>query len=171
MDFNIKVPQDWKPVAKERYGLLGLKDEGDIKCLGAYVVGEEQSANLISFLNYEGYGLDFLHQLDAQLLHINEMNDLIDGDPNAEGYEDTSMLKNIFHGFTDKYGGNMYININKVPVTETEYGYSFQMFVEVANGLMCAQATVRELDEANAFKTAVEVDYVKEMVKILFKQR
>lgn len=171
MDFNIKVPQDWKPVAKERYNLLGINDEGDIKCLGAYIVGEENSANIISFLNYEGFDINFLHQLDAQLMQVNEINELIDGNPDEEGYEDTALMRNVFHGFTDKYGGNLYININKVPVSETEYGYSFQMFVEVANGLMCAQASVRELDETNVFKSAVEIDYIKELIKILFKNR
>lgn len=169
MNFNIEVPKDWKKIAEDKNKLLGIESTQDIINVGAYVVGEEHNANIISFLNYQGYDIEFLKELDKHLVKINEINELINGNPNEKGYEDTSLISNIFHGFTDKYGGNLYININKMPVTESKHGYSFQIFVEVKNGLMCAQASVRELDEKNALKSAIAIDYIKEIIKILFK--
>ena len=169
MSFEIKVPQSWKKITEDKYAILGLSDTEDIKCLGAYVVGNDANANVISFLNYVGYDVNFLNELDKKLIEVNEINELVDGKPEDEGYQDTSLLSNIFHGFTDKYGGNLYININKIPVTENVYAYSFQIFVETKNGLVCAQASVRELDEKNVLKSVIEIDYIKETIKTLFK--
>lgn len=169
MSFEIKVPNDWKKIAENKYEILGISDTEDIKCLGAYVVGGENDGNIISFMNYIDFNVDFLNELDKRLVDINETNALIDGDPSDKDYEDTSLLSNVFHGFTDKYGGNLYININKIPVAEKVYAYTFQIFVEVNNGLVCAQATLRDLDEQNALKSAIEKTYVKDAVKLLFK--
>ena len=128
----------------------------------------ENDYNLISFYDYSKLGPDFLTELDGELQRINETNELIDGNPTDEGYEDTSLMSNIYHGFTTKYGGTLYIDINKIPVQGT-YVYTFQIFTETKTGLVCAQSTIRELDEKNVLKSALDMPHIKDIIKCLFK--
>lgn len=167
MDLQKLIPQEWKKMAKENYGLLGIHESNSVSCLGAYVVEE----NLVSFIKYFGLEKKYLVELDKALVEVNDVNNLIDGNPNDEGYTDTSILTNLSHGFTEKDGVGMYININKVLVGENKYSYAFQIFVEAKDGLVSAQASIKDLDEKDALNSALKLDYIKRTIKILFQSR
>ena len=169
MEFNIKTPETWIKLEEEKYPYLGIVSDEDIKCINAFIQKiNEIDYNIISFYHYVNFGTELLTELDNKLQEINEINELIDGKPSDEGYEDTSLVHNIYHGFTDKYGGKLYININKVAAGE-KFVYTFQIFSEAKQGLVCAQATIRDINEGSALKSALDMPYIKDIVKCLFK--
>ena len=168
MDIQKFIPNTWKKITEENYKLLGIQNSKDSSCLGAYVIDTE---NLVSFIKFFGVNKRYLLELDKNLSDINSINNLIDGDPKKPGYTNTSILENLSHGFTEKDGSTMYININKVLVGENKYTYSFQIFVEANDGLVCAQTSIKELNEADALNSALKFEYVKRIVKILFQLR
>ena len=153
MNENFKIKQNWTEIGENKYDLLGLQGTENIVCLSSYVVKHEADANIISFINYIGYNEDFLNELDKSLQEMNEINDIIDGNKNDKDYQNSSLINNIYHGFTTINNIDLYINVNQVLVTEGKYGYSFQVFTKAKNGLLCAQATIKELNKENILES------------------
>lgn len=166
--FNV-VPKDWRLVAKENYALLNIQDTDTIKCLGAFIVGKGGDANVVSFMKYVGYNREFLAVLDKTFEKFNEENRLVDGDPDDDDFYSTSLVHNLFHGFSKFMGRVVYVNINKVAVASGVNGYSFQVFVETAGGLNCVQTSLQKLDDKNIVESALSQGFVQQLIDILLK--
>ncbi len=163
------VSKEWKKVPEQNYALLNIQSTDQIKCLSAYVVGEGGDANVVSFLKYVGYTKEFLAILDKTFDNFNEENELVDGDPSEKDYYSTSLVHNLFHGFSKFMGRVVYMNINRVAVASGVNGYSFQVFVETDGGLYCVQSSLRELDEKNVVDSVLRQEFIQEIIGILLK--
>ena len=169
MDLKNLVPGEWKVVHEKNYELLNVQNTENIKCLGAFVIGEGGEANVVSFLNYVGYNRDFLIVLDKTFEKFNEEDKLVDGDPSDEDYVSTALVSNLFHGFSKFMGKVVYVNINKVAVASGVSGYSFQVFVEAENGLNCVQTSLRNVDDKNVVESVLSQAFVQKIIDILLK--
>lgn len=167
MEYNIVVPSDWKKISDEDCKKLGIINDQQIACVGAYVYGQQEESYLIVFDDYSKNGEDFLYEIDKKLTKLDEMNKLVDGDPKDEGFEDTSMLRTIFHGFINKDRGTFYLNVNKMPFGENKYIYTFQMFAKGNNGIFGVQSSMNEIDENDVAKSVQTIPHIKEAIKIL----
>ena len=163
------VPAEWKKVHENNYSLLNIQSTDAIKCLGAFVIGEGGDANVVSFMNYMGYTREFLTILDKTFDSFNEENELVDGDPSDKEYFSTSLVHNLFHGFSQFMGKLVYLNINSVAVASGVKGYSFQVFVENDGGLYCVQSSLRDIDEKNIVESALSQEFVQKMIDMLLK--
>ena len=169
MELEKIVPAEWKKVHEKNYALLNIQSTDSIKCLGAFVIGEGGDANVVSFMNYVGYTREFLSVLDKTFESFNEENELVDGDPSDKDYFSTSLIHNLFHGFSNFMGKLVYVNINSVAVASGVKGYSFQVFIETNGGLHCVQSSLRDLDEKNIVESALSQEFVQKMIDILLK--
>lgn len=169
MELEKIIPNGWKKVHEKNYALLNVQSTDSIKCLGAFIVGDDGDANVVSFLKYVGYTREFLAILDQTFENFNEENELVDGDPSDKDYFSTSLVNNLFHGFSKFLGKVVYVNINKVAVASGVNGYSFQVFVETEGGLNCVQTSLRALDEKNVVESALSQEFVQQLIDILLK--
>ena len=116
-----------------------------------------------------GYTREFLTILDKTFDSFNEENELVDGDPSDKEYFSTSLVHNLFHGFSQFMGKLVYLNINSVAVASGVKGYSFQVFVENDGGLYCVQSSLRDIDENNIVESALRQEFVQKMIDMLLK--
>ena len=163
------VSKNWKKVHEQNYAMLNIQSTDSIKCLGAYIVGEGGDSNVVSFMKYVGYTKEFLAILDKTFDNFNAENELVDGDPEDKDYYSTSMVHNLFHGFSKFMGKVVYMNINRVAVASGVTGYSFQVFVETEGGLYCVQSSLRDLDEKNIVDSVLRQEFIQEIIGILLK--
>jgi len=167
MSYNFEIPKNWKELTDDKYKLLGLQGTEDIVCLAAFISHEETEENLVSYISYTNYDRNFLVELDKNIAKINELNELVDGNLKDEDYDNTAVIHNVFHGFNETENGEFYISINRIKVNENEYKYTFQIFTEAKNGILCTQITLSNLDEDNAVESAFSTNVISESVKIL----
>ena len=86
---NINVPQEWRKIDPKNYKKLGIVNNEKISCIGSYVYKDGEIPCLISYFDYSKNDENFLDELDNYYDEIEEMNELIDGDPSEEDYEST----------------------------------------------------------------------------------
>lgn len=168
MSYNFEIPNNWSEISEDKYPSLGIINTENIICLGSFIAKNENSSNIVTFINYIGFGKEFLITLDSAFQSINEINDLVDGNSSEQDYTDTSIISNLYHSFTEIDGNEFYVNINRIRVNENQYNYSFQVFVEAVNGLLCAQATIHNIDERNALESALQIQCIDETINVLF---
>lgn len=166
MEYNIDVPSDWTKISEEDCKKYGIMNDEQIRCVGAYLCGEQEESYLIVFDDYSKNGEEFLYEIDKKLAKLDEMNKLVDGDPKAEGFEDTSLLRTIFHGFINKDKGTFYLNVNKMPF-DNKYIYTFQMFAKGENGIFGAQSSMNKIDENDVAQSVQTIPHIKETIKVL----
>ena len=167
MGYNFEIPSKWKELSEDKYKILGFESIDDIVCLASFIAHEENENCLVSYISYTNYKREFLVELDKSIANINELNELIDGNPEDEKFENTSVILNIFHGFNQTENGEFYISINKIKVNKNEHKYTFQIFTEAKNGILCVQITLSNIDENNAVESSLSTNVVSEAVKIL----
>ena len=165
MNNNIEIPSGWSEISEDKYSVLGIVNTENIVCLGSFIANE---SNIVSFINYIGFDRNFLFTLDSAFQSINETNALIDGNPSDKNYTDSSIISNLYHSFTEIDGNEFYVNINRIRASENQYNYSFQIFVEAVNGILCAQATIQNIDEINVLESALQIQCIDETINLLF---
>ena len=114
MEKELAVPAHWKKIDEKDYKMLGIVNSTHIGCPGAFSIKEENNSYIVVYNDYSKHNLDFIKYLDKQLDELNKLNEDIDGDPSSRDYEDTSTVKNLYHGYINKERGMFYLNVNKV---------------------------------------------------------
>ena len=165
---NINVPQGWRKIDPKNYKKLGIVNNEKISCIGSYMYKDGEIPCLISYFDYSKNDESFLDELDKYYDEIEEMNELIDGDPSEEDYESTAILRSLFHGYIDDTKKIVYVNINKVLV-DKGYRYMFQMFNKGNKGLYCVELNLNDVDDNNIINKMKKTKHVVEAVEILSK--
>ena len=163
------IPSNWKEVHKDNYKLLNIQSSENIECLGSYIVKKEGDESIVSFLNYIGFGKEFLILLDKTYENIIETDEIIDGKPENKNYENSSISNNLYHGFSEYMQKMVYMVINRVFATSNDYAYFVQMFIEVENGLNCVQSTIKFIDEDNIIDSVLNHKNIQQILDIFIK--
>ena len=168
MEKELAVPAHWKKIDEKDYKMLGIVNSTHIGCPGAFSIKEENNSYIVVYNDYSKHNLDFIKYLDKQLDELNKLNEDIDGDPSSRDYEDTSTVKNLYHGYINKERGMFYLNVNKV-LLDNKFSYAFQMFTQGKNGIYSVQSNINELDELNIEKTIDDIPHIKSAIIALIK--
>ena len=160
------VPKEWKKINEKSYDKIGIVNNSLVKCIASYAVNDGNKMSVINFYDYSKYNEDFLIQLNKYYDEINEMNEIIDGDPSEEGYECTAILSSLYHGYINESRGMYYLNISKILI-ENGYCYDIQLFTKGNKGIYCFEISVERLDEKNIVKSVSDLPYFKTAVNCL----
>lgn len=163
---SIVVPTGWKKIDPKNYKKLGITNNEKVECLGSYLSSETEKPTLINFYDYSSNDENFLETLNDYYDEIEEMNELIDGDPNDEDYESTAITRSLFHGYVEDPKSVLYLNISKVLVTNG-YEYMLQLFNKGNNGMYCLEMNLHNVDENNVVKGMKKSKTVHEAIQIL----
>lgn len=166
MNNSLEVPKQWKKMKEKDYKKLGVYNNEVIKCLGSYVTHMDKKPIIINFYDYSKYNVEFLEKLDKYYEGVNEMNELIDGNPDDEDYESTATLSSLYHGYISDVNGLYYMAINKV-LSEQGYSYVIQMFAKSAKKILCCEMNTYKIDEKNVLNSVKEATNVKDALSHL----
>ena len=67
MEYNIVVPKDWTKISEEDCKKYGIMNDEQIRCVGAYLCGEQEESYLIVFDDYSKNGEEFCTRLIKNL--------------------------------------------------------------------------------------------------------
>ena len=162
---SVNVPEKWKKISPKNYNSLGLIDNDLVSCVASYFV-EGEKPNIINFYDYSKHNEEFLVELDKYYDEIEEINELIDGDPDDEDYESTATIRSLYHGFLNDTKNTTYLNISKVLVND---GYScvLQLFLKGNNGIYCMEMNLYDVNEKTIVKDIKKNQIVLEAIQVL----
>ena len=160
------IPKEWVKVNADDYQKIGIVNNSEISCVGAYTAGTAPDISLVSFYDYSKQTVEFLEELERHYSKIDNLNRIIDGDPNDADYENTAVLTPLFHGNINKDKGLFYLAICKVAM-EKGYSYAVKLFHKGSQGLFGFDVTLNSLDEKNVVNSAIEKECIKKAVHIL----
>lgn len=162
----INIPSEWKKIDESNYDKIGIVNNKFVKCVASYGVQDGEVVSVINFFDYSAHDEEFLDELGRYYDEINEMNEIIDGDPSDEDYECTAILSSLYHGYINESRGLYYLSICKALV-EDGYSYDIQLFNKGNNGIYCFEISVPSLDEKDIIKSVSEIPYFKNAISCL----
>ena len=162
----IEVPTGWRKIDPRNYKKLGIASNDKVICLGSYLSNSEEKPTLINFYDYSKNDESFLETLNDYYDEVEEMNELIDGDPNDEDYESTAITRSLFHGYIEGEKNLLYLNINKVLV-QKGYEYMLQLFNKGNNGMFCLEMNLHNVDENNVVSGMRKSNTVNQAIEVL----
>ena len=163
----INIPDDWKKIDESNYDRIGIINNKFIKCVASYSISDGDKVSVINFFDYSNCDEDFLDELGRYYDEINEMNEIIDGDPNDEDYECTAILSSLYHGYINETRGLYYLSISKALIDENSYSYDVQLFNKGSKGFYCFEISVQNLDEKDIVKSVRSLPYFKNAISCL----
>ncbi|MBO7526378.1 MAG: hypothetical protein J6T74_00605 [Clostridia bacterium] len=133
------LPKDWKELDKETCEKMLCKF-GYCK-----TINDEQKYITFNILN-----ADFKSTTDKTIKYLEDVkneNLLVDGDPNDENFENTSMVFPIYFSTLKIKNRNAFISISNYAVDEQNYETTCQMMVEKENETFATQFQIGYIDE------------------------
>ena len=161
------IPSEWKKIDESNYDRIGLVDNKFIKCIASYAINDNDKISVLNFFDYSKCEEDFLEELGRYYDEINEMNEIIDGDPSDEDYECTAILSSLYHGYINESRGLYYLSICKALVDENVYSYDVQLFNKGNKGFYCFEISVASLDESDLIESVGTLPYFKNALSCL----
>ena len=165
---NLLLPKSWKKVNSKVYDQIGVVNDDFIKCLGSYVVKEKGKIIAINFYDYTKHKADFLDELDVYYDQIDELNELIDGNPLDNDYESTAILTTLYHDYIKIANRKYYLSVCKV-FADTQYVYDIQVFIKGKHGIYSLDVSLENLDEQNIIDSVQEIEHVRTAIRYLHK--
>ena len=165
---NVTLPKSWKKINSKVYDQIGVVSDDSVKCIGSYAIREKGKIIAINFYDYTKHKTDFLKDLDIYYDQIDELNELIDGNPFDEGYESTSVLTTLYHDYVSIANRKYYLSICKV-LADRNYVYDIQCFAKGKSGIYSFDVSLETLDEKNLIQSVKDVEHVRTAIRYLHK--
>lgn len=163
---SIVAPESWKKIDPKNYKKLGIANNEDVICIGSYLSNEETEPTLINFYDYSKNDAKFLDELHKYYDEIEEMNELIDGNPDDEDYESTAIVRSLYHGYINDSKNIIYVNFNKVLVPKG-YKYILQLFNKGSNGMYCLEMNLHDVNEHDVLSNIKKSKNAADAIRVL----
>lgn len=142
LGFQFELPNNWKVIKPDQYHAFSILNSKELPCLFGLAIPSGNEYDVVSILNYQAAGPDFLAELGVQMKSLEyqkeEVLKDIDQEIKNSGDYSVKQTKNIKHIFFKKVMcGNTETICNLINI-KTNIGdrSSFQFFITVPNGLI-----------------------------------
>ena len=140
------IPTNWKQIDEKEYNQVN-KQMPNMICTGAFTKNSAGKEITIMFYEMGEFQKDTFAKLKEYIEKVNEENYLIDGDPNAPDYEDTSLISYFYYKEFDMGKYNAFMSIAKVLMGENKYTVVCQINYEKDGKLCNAQFAMPKFDK------------------------
>ena len=140
-------PQNWNEVDESQYKPLDEYYAGKMHCTGAFT--KDSFGKTITIIFYENgdFQADTFDKILEYINNVNEENYLIDGDPNAPDFEDTSSISYLYCKQMQMGEYDALMSIARVLVDENKYSIVCQINYEKDGKHCSVQYAMPEFDK------------------------
>lgn len=156
----INVPQSWRKLSESQYQAYAVLNNELMHCEGAYLKQNNGLNQVITFYNYGMAEIDSLEKIKYNFLKNEEENELIDGSPEDDDFEDTSLSSLLWWQELELDGKDAFAHISRVISGENSYTYVFQLYFILATNIYSVQSKLYDFDPSMSIEEYVDSNEV-----------
>ena len=157
---NINVPQSWRKLKDSEYQTYAVLNNELMHCEGAYLKQNDGVNQVITFYNYGTAEIDSLEKIKYNFLKNEEENELVDGSPADESFEDTSLSSLLWWQELELDDKEAFAHISRVASGENSYTYVFQLYFILGTNIYSVQSKLNDFDPSMSIEEYVDSNAV-----------
>lgn len=160
------IPENWNKVDEKEYNEVN-KQTAPIICTDAFTKKSNGKDITVLFYEMGEFQKDTFTKMKEYIKSVNEENYLIDGDPNAPDFEDTSIVSYLYYNEFKMGKYNAFMTIARLLVGENKYNIACQINYEKDGKLCNAQYAMPEFDKNNVNESLQKDGTLAEIIEYL----